>query len=117
MASASEHAAAHLAAFNDAVDSGAWEEFARRFGADAEMSFVGVPAGPFTGREAIAAAYAADPPGEGLDPGGDPVVEGDDVVVPFRWRESGGTGSMRLRFDDTGLVTRLVVAFGPPVRG
>ncbi len=32
-------------------------------------------------------------------------------MVPFRWAESGGTGTMRLRFDETGLVGRLVVAF------
>ena len=53
----------HVAAFGDAVAAGGWEAFSQRFAEDAEMVFVGVPAGPFVGRAAIAAAYAADPAG------------------------------------------------------
>ncbi len=75
------------------------------------MSFVGVPAGPFSGRTAIAAAYAADPPAEPLTLCAPVLGEGDDAVASFRWADSGGTGTMRLRFDATGLVSRLVVVF------
>jgi steroid delta-isomerase len=32
------------------------------FSEDAELVFEGIPVGPFSGREAIAAAYAAQPP-------------------------------------------------------
>ncbi len=101
----------HVAAFGDAVAAGGWEAFSQRFAEDAEMVFVGVPAGPFVGRAAIAAAYAADPPGEPLALTGAVTLDGDEAVAPFRWVESGGTGTMRLRFDAAGLVGRLVVAF------
>ena len=102
---------AHVAAFAEAVGSSRWTGFAERFADDAEMDFVGVPAGPFSGRAAIAAAYAADPPSEALELTGPVTTEGDDAVAPFRWVDSGGTGTMRLRFGGTGLVERLVVAF------
>ena len=51
----SERAARHVAAFNDSVRSGEWAVFAGRFTPAATMRFVGIPVGPFTGREAIAA--------------------------------------------------------------
>ena len=101
----------HVAAFAEAVGTGDWQAFSRRFAPDAEMFFVGVPAGPFVGSSAIAAAYVADPPREPLELTGQVVVDGDEAVAPFRWVESGGTGTMRLRFDAAGLVARLVVAF------
>ena len=106
-----ERVEAHLAAFGEAVASGHWAAFAERFAEDAEMEFVGVPVGPFSGRAAIAAAYEADPPREGLEPTGPVTTDGDDAVVPFRWVDSGGTGTIRLRFGATGEVQRLVVAF------
>ena len=102
----------HVAAFGDAVATGRWVRFAERFAVDAEMAFEGVPAGPFRGRAAIAAAYVEDPPAEPLVLTGPVTVDGDDAVAPFRWVDSGGTGTMRLRFDPAGLVTRLVVTFG-----
>jgi hypothetical protein len=101
----------HAAGFAEAVATGRWTAFAERFAEDGEMQFVGVPVGPFSGRAAIAAAYGADPPREPLTLTGPVTTEGADAVVPFRWVESGGTGTMRLRFGATGLVERLVVAF------
>ena len=106
-----ERVESHVAAFGDAVASGRWTAFAERFADDAEMEFVGVPVGPFRGRAAIAAAYGADPPREALELTGPVTTEGDDAVAPFRWVDSGGTGTMRLRFGTTGEVVRLVVAF------
>ncbi|GAA1477962.1 hypothetical protein GCM10009623_24080 [Nocardioides aestuarii] len=107
----------HVAAFDAAVDSGDWEGFARRFSEDAVMVFHGVPAGPFEGRAAIAAAYAADPPDEPLEVVGPVVVDGDFLVLHFCWVDSGGTGTMRLRLDPAGLVARLEVSFDPPSDG
>ena len=107
----SELVEGHVTAFAEAVATGAWEAFAERFADDAEMVFVGVPAGPFVGREAIAAAYVADPPAEPLTLTGPVVTDADEAVAAFRWIDSGGTGTMRLRFDATGLVKRLVVGF------
>lgn len=62
----SPRAAAHVAAFDHSVRSGDWAAFAGRFTPDATTCFVGAPAGPFTGREAIAAGYAAQPPTDTL---------------------------------------------------
>ncbi|WP_432476400.1 nuclear transport factor 2 family protein [Nocardioides sp. GXQ0305] len=107
----SERVARHVAAFGEAVAAGDWDGFAQRFAEDAEMVFVGVPAGPFAGRPAIAAAYAADPPAEPLVLTGPVTADGDEAVAPFRWADSGGTGSLRLRFDGAGRVARLVVSF------
>lgn len=106
-----ERVVRHVTAFDDTVATGRWAAFADRFAEDAEMVFVGVPAGPFSGRAAIAAAYEADPPTEALELTGPVATEGGEAVVPFRWVASGGTGTMRLRFDPVGLVERLVVAF------
>lgn len=47
---------AHVALFNAAVRSGDWSAFVATFAPDATMGFVGVPAGPFRGRDAIAQA-------------------------------------------------------------
>lgn len=101
--------AAHERVFNDAVASGDYAPLVRLFADDAELAFVGVPAGPFVGREAIAAAYAAQPPDDALD-----VVsveeEADGTFVErFGWRR-GGTGTMRVTLAG-GKIARLVVAF------
>ena len=66
---------AHVERFNEAVRSGDYAPMLEAFAPDAEMVFEGVPAGPFVGREAIAAAYAAQPPTDevlllGADSGG-----------------------------------------------
>jgi steroid Delta-isomerase len=105
-----DRVAKHVAAFNDAVASGDWPAFAGRFAADARMEFVGVPAGPFTGRDAIAAAYRANPPDDTM------VVRsvesgGTSDVARFEWTR-GGRGTMTLEWTADGLVRELVVAFG-----
>lgn len=84
----------HTAAFNDAVRSGDWSSFVREFTEDAAMRFVGVPAGPFVGRDAIAGAYSWQPPTDTLSV---TAVESDGLcdTVRFRWSQ-GGAGVMRL---------------------
>jgi hypothetical protein len=72
------------------------------------LAFVGPPVGPFTGRDEIAAAYAAQPPDDTLEMGS-VRVEGDTELIAFRWSR-GGTGTMRLRRRD-GLVAELTVIF------
>jgi hypothetical protein len=99
----------HIAAFNDAVGSSDWAGFAARFAPDARMEFVGVPAGPFEGRDAIAAAYATNPPDDtmtalGIEP------DGAVDVVRFAW-DRDGTGTMRLSWTPDGAVAGLSVAF------
>lgn len=71
---------------------------------DAELAFVGPPVGPFHGRAAIAAAYAAQPPDDTVSIAGPVAVEGDEVVVPYRGDATGATGTMRLTEAGDGLV-------------
>ena len=99
----------HVRRFNEAVASGDFAPLVALFADDAELAFVGVPAGPFTGRDAIAAAYTTQPPDDALD-----VLaveeEGEGTFVErFAWRR-GGTGTMRVTVRD-GQIARLVVAF------
>ena len=105
----SERATRHVAAFNEAVRSGEWTGFAGRFTLDATMRFVGVPAGPFIGREAIAAGYASQPPSETLT-----VTRGDssgDVdELWFTWDSTRTTGTMALRWSGD-LIAELTVTF------
>jgi steroid Delta-isomerase len=108
MARVSERAARHVAAFNDCVRSGDWAAFADRFAPDATMVFVGVAAGPFTGREAIAAAYATQPPSDTLTVTR-AIASGDSDKLWFAW-DSGGTGEMTLHWRDD-LIARLTVTF------
>lgn len=101
----------HVRLFNDAVTSGRWEPFTDRFAVDAELVFVGVPAGPFIGRQAIAQAYRESPPDDTIAINGAPRRDGDAIVVPYRWNRTNETGTMRLT-SKGGLITKLVVTFG-----
>lgn len=104
----SERAARHVAAFNDSVRSGDWAVFADRFTPDATMRFTGIPAGPFTGREAIAAGYATQPPSDTLT-----VTRGvsssDVDELWFAW-DNGGTGTMTMHWHGD-LIAELTVTF------
>ncbi len=93
----------HVTAFNHAVTTGDWTTFAARFAEDARMTFVGVPAGPFLGRSAIAAAYAANPPTETM-------TLLDPATGRFQWA-SGSTGTMDLVWAPDGTVQDLTVTF------
>jgi steroid Delta-isomerase len=105
----SDRVAQHVAAFNAAVRSGDWSSFAGRFTPDAAMRFIGVPAGPFAGRAAIAEAYARQPPTDTMS-----VQQADSAgavdTVRFGWHEGGG-GVMRLSWQDE-LIASLDVTFG-----
>lgn len=78
------------------------------FSDDAELVFVGVPVGPFHGRDEIARAYAEQPPDDELDVTGMRVA-GDEIVCTFAWRR-GGIGTMTYTLRD-GRIARLVVTF------
>lgn len=100
--------ARHVDAFNAAVRSGTWAAFGERFADDAVLSFVGVPVGPFAGREAIVAAYQQQPPTDTMTLTSVRSARGVDVVA-FRWT-AGGAGTMHLTWSG-GRVLRLEVAF------
>jgi steroid Delta-isomerase len=105
----SERAARHVAAFNDSVRSGEWADFAGRFMPDARMCFVGIPVGPFTGREAIAAGYASQPPSDTLTVTRG-VSSGDVDELWFSWDSSNTTGTMILHWSGD-LIAELTVTF------
>jgi hypothetical protein len=105
----SDRAARHVAAFNDSVRSGEWADFAGRFTPDATMRFVGIPVGPFAGREAIAAGYASQPPSDTLTVTRG-VSSGDVDELWFAWDSGGTTGTMVLRWSGD-LIAELTVAF------
>jgi SnoaL-like protein len=52
----------HVANFNHGVRTGDWSPMLALLADDAVLEFDGIPVGPFDGREAIGAAYAAQPP-------------------------------------------------------
>lgn len=101
---------AHIALFNKAVTSGDFSAFTASFAPDAVMKFAGVPAGPYLGRDAIASAYAENPPDDTMT-----VLshdwDGDRLIARFKW-DSGGMGQLSLRWRES-LVTQLFIAFDP----
>ena len=101
----------HLVRFNEGVRTGDWTQMLERFADDADLVFEGVPAGPFRGRDGIAAAYAAQPPDDQIVT---LLVEegGGDVSALYAWRREPATvaGRMVLTPRD-GYVGRLLVTF------
>jgi steroid Delta-isomerase len=101
----------HIERFNEGVRTGDYGPMLEQFTDDAELAFEGVPAGPFYGRDAIAAAYAEQPPDDQVDILG-LEEKGDEVVVPYSWHADEGRQSGRMIFtvrDDK--VARLLVTF------
>ena len=92
---------AHVERFNKSVRTGDFRPMLAAFTDDAEMIFEGVPAGPFVGRAAIAAAYAAQTMDEVLLLG-EPRCEDGIAVADYAWagdgmRARGGSCSTRAR--------------------
>jgi steroid Delta-isomerase len=99
VSSPGEFADAHVAAFNAAVRSGDFAGFLTGFEADAVIRFENVPGAgvlEFAGRSAYTAAYTAQPPDDQIDIAGPPGEQDGLLVIPFRWRRDGATGTMRL---------------------
>jgi hypothetical protein len=98
----------HVARFNEGVRTGDWSSMLAHLSDDAEMEFVGVPVGPFHGRDAIAEAYRRQPPDDEL------VVLEDrgDGTARYAWAKTPdrAAGDLRLTVGD-GRITRLVVTF------
>jgi steroid Delta-isomerase len=101
----------HVRRFNDGVRSGDFGSMLELFTDDASLEFVGVPAGPFRGPEAIAAAYHDRPPDDEIE-----VIEasesGADVLARYAWLRDEGraTGDLRLTRDGD-RIARLVATF------
>jgi steroid delta-isomerase len=99
----------HAMLFNEAVRSGNFSDFLATFTEDAVMRFENRPTGPFEGRQAIAGAYAAQPPTDTMTLESVEPVGTDGARVAFAW-DAGGTGQMTLHWRD-GKVADLTIAF------
>lgn len=103
-------AEAHCSLFNESVRTGDWKPFVATFADDARMAFTNVPVGPYVGRDAIAAAYAENPPDDTMTIEYVDEVDADTAKVRFQW-DNGGPGTMVVRWRD-GEVAELEITFG-----
>ena len=105
--------ARHVETFNAAVVSGDFDSLVALFADDATLVFAGIPVGPFEGRDAIAAAYAAQPPTDTMTILDLRFEDDGTIVESFSWSADAGarSGEMRLVVEGAS-IRRLVVAFG-----
>jgi hypothetical protein len=101
----------HVRRFNEAVRSRDFTEMVEGFAPDAEMAFEGAPAGPFAGRDAIAAAYAQQPPDDEIRLLGEPRVDGETVETDYAWAAEGTRAGRLILTAREGEIARLVVTF------
>lgn len=108
----------HIDAFNEGVRSGNFEPMVARFADDAEVVFVGVPVGPFHGRDAIAEAYRTQPPDDEVDIL-DVVRAGPEIEAVYAWRRDDGRRAGRMTITPAGVdaITRLVITFDDAASG
>ncbi len=102
----------HARLFNEAIWTGDFRPMLEHFTDDAELVFIGVPVGPFRGREAIAAAYREQPPDDEIQISR-PRREEEQLVVDYARAKDRGPRAGEMRFTiRTGRIARLVVTFG-----
>ena len=109
--------AEHVADFNAGVRTGEFGPMTARMTDDARMIFVGVPVGPFEGRQAIADAYRREPPDDTLTIIA--VREGEgEVVADYAWDRRPGVraGEFRLQHDGAQICS-LAVTFADTREG
>jgi steroid Delta-isomerase len=86
------------------VRSGDFGPMVEAFSEDAELRFEGIPVGPFVGREAIAAAYAAQPPDDEIV-----LLNGDGT---YAWAKEPETPAGQLFLTEReGEIARLVIRY------
>ena len=96
---------------NDGVRTGDWQPLAEWFTEDAELAFEGVPVGPFNGRQAIAAAYEAQPPNDEVVIFGTGENAGQ-IVAGYGWlKEPGKQAGRMLVTPRDGKIQKLIVTF------
>jgi drug/metabolite transporter (DMT)-like permease len=101
----------HVEHFNAGVRSGDWAAMLETFTENAEMEFHGVPVGPFVGKEAIAEAYAQQPPDDELR-----VLERREsdgrVEARYAWlKEPDVAAGELILTPENGSIRKLVVTF------
>lgn len=96
---------------NECVRTGDWEPLSGWFTEDAELAFVGVPVGPFNGREVIAAAYDAQPPDDEVVIFGTE-ENGEEIVARYGWlKEPAKHAGRMLVTPREGKIQKLIVTF------
>jgi len=101
----------HVRRFNAAVRCGDFGPMLELFADDAVLEFRGVPVGPFQGREAIAAAYQAQPPDDEVEVL-EATEEGADIRARYAWhRDQGRAAGDMILTRDGDTIARLVVTF------
>jgi steroid Delta-isomerase len=94
----------HVERFNAGVRSGDFGPMVAAFAEDAELVFEGIPVGPFFGREAIGAAYAAQPPDDEI------VLLDDDGTYAWAKEPETPAGQMFLT-EREGKIARLGIRY------
>ncbi len=93
---------------NAVVREGSSKGLVSVFDEDAEMCFEGISVGPFTGRDAIAAAILARPPSDELTIGR--IIEDDErAIVPYAWKNDQASGGEIVVFRGKTGIAKLVV--------
>jgi steroid Delta-isomerase len=94
----------HVERFNQGVRTGDFGAMVEAFSDDAELVFVGIPVGPFVGREAIAEAYRAHPPDDEIV-----LIDGDGT---YAWKAEPESPAGRLFLTERdGEIAKLVIRY------
>ena len=103
----------HVDRFNRGVRTGDFGPMVEHLTEDATMRFEGVPAGPFEGAAAIAAAYRAQPPDDEIVVLGWRTDPAGTVIADYAWASAPAAraGELRLTFRGD-RIAELVVTFG-----
>ena len=94
----------HVERFNEGVRTGDFGPMVAAFSEDAELVFEGIPVGPFAGREALAAAYARQPPDDEI------VLLDEDGTYAWAKEPEVPAGQLFLTERD-GEIARLVIRY------
>ena len=102
----------HIALFNEGIRTGDFGPMVNWFTDDAELVFENIPVGPFHGRDAIAAAYASQPPDDEIVLLESRTV-GGLLVAAYAWKSEpdGQAGEMVITVDGD-RIAQLVVVYG-----
>jgi steroid Delta-isomerase len=98
----------HVENFNNGVRTGDWTPMLALMTEDVELEFVGLPIGPFSGRDAVGDAYRAQPPSDELY-----VLEdrGDGTAV-YAWLQDPARPAGELHLDERdGSISRVRILY------
>jgi hypothetical protein len=103
----------HAALFNQGVRTGDFRAWLDTFGDDAELTFVGLPIPPASGRAAIAEVYALHPPSSPMRVVSSK-VDGDTATGQFVWVAAPHTGGQFVLRLAQGRLSQLDVRLDAP---